>query len=515
MAFLSARDEARLRQYEELLQREPKALVFAALAALYARKYDFPSAINVLVKGLQYYPNYFSARVLLAKCYIALDRFNEAVAELEKVLAADPYNISALGCYADELRNRGQLAAAREKYQKILEFDPDNEEYAYKLELLDALTEGGPFAAPPPPADVVETPEPKVEMAPAVTAALGPLGPDVKIELAPAVLERVLDEEQVAPEVEVFDLGGPGVQEAPRPESRAVPAEGVPPRGETEEISYGAEEAAPRADELATLTLAKIYEDQGLLLRARDTLVKVLERDPANVKAREAYEHVRALIASESSPTGATIIQLIKEVDACAGLMETDELELWEEVSSGVAEALTGYEEMTVAQAVAAAAGIRGEDFFVVAGGPAGWEFELTTAEATPGITEQDAFALAAAPHPALGAEAVEEFALGVAPSPGLFATDELELEVLKPKAVRPLAARRVNKVEETTTGPGSPDTSQASPTGGEPATTPTDDLGVKPERYRPRRPLSLEKDPFKNDEDFLGWLDSIKLQGI
>src|SRR5512136_1177606 len=109
MARLSARDETRLKQYEELLTQEPNALVFAALASLYARKYDFWRSIDVLNRGLSVYPNYFSARVLLAKCYIALDRFETARQELETILTADPYNVQALGLLADELRNRGRF----------------------------------------------------------------------------------------------------------------------------------------------------------------------------------------------------------------------------------------------------------------------------------------------------------------------------------------------------------------------------------------------------------------------
>ena len=41
------------------------------------------------------------------------------------------------------------------------------------------------------------------------------------------------------------------------------------------------------------------------------------------------------------------------------------------------------------------------------------------------------------------------------------------------------------------------------------------DEFAVKPERYQPRKPLELEREPFERDEDFLGWLDSIRLKEL
>ena len=94
---LSKNEELKIVRYEELLSQEPNTLVFAALGSLYARKYNFERAITILDKGLHYFPNYFSARVLLAKCYLAMNHFDAAVAELEKVLSVDPSNVAALG----------------------------------------------------------------------------------------------------------------------------------------------------------------------------------------------------------------------------------------------------------------------------------------------------------------------------------------------------------------------------------------------------------------------------------
>ena len=137
---LSPQENAKIAKYEELLANEPNTLVFAALRSLYARQYNFERAVEVLDGGLQYFPNYFSARVLLAKCYLALNHFDAAIAELKTVIDVDPNNVSALSLLGDEYRNRGQADKARSYYERVLELDPDNEEFQYKLHLIEEIT---------------------------------------------------------------------------------------------------------------------------------------------------------------------------------------------------------------------------------------------------------------------------------------------------------------------------------------------------------------------------------------
>lgn len=479
MARLTPREETKLRQYEDLLERESHALIFAPLASLYARKFEFRKAVDVLQRGLNIYPNYFSARVLLARCYIALDDFGAAAAELESVLGADPYNVSALGLLGDEMRNRGRLAEARDHYLKILEIEPDNEEYGYKLELLNTLIEGSPFARE---AAVAEA-EAEVVPAPEV----------IELPPTPAVIE---------------------LAEAPPvvPEAAEVPA------AEIEEA-----EAAP--EEIATLTLAKIYEDQGLFVRAREIIDKVLAREPGNDAAREARDHIQALIAGEESPTGASVIQLIKKVKAVSGLLEHDELELWEEVAAGVEEALAGFEEVTLAQAVAAAAGLTSFDEFTLEGDKRVlWELDLpglTPTKGAAGADEMDfELPLSTSLDIPVGTNVAE---LAAQPARGISGTDVFDVELTG----APLEG--VDDMELPGAWRGSAGeagaegfTLDAGVKGAAPEAEPAaeaagreDELAVKPERYRPRTPLELEREPFEKDEDFLSWLDSIRLKEL
>ena len=485
MARLTPKEEAKLRQYEDLLRRESHALIFAPLASLYARQFDFHKAADVLRRGLKIYPNYFSARVLLARCHIALDDFGAAVNELENVLAADPYNVSALGLLGDELRNRGRLAEARDHYLKILEIEPDNEEYAYKLELLNTLIAGSPFAR-------------EAEEAEAAVETLTPPTPEV-----------------TAP---------------PRKRLEVEPLEMPPlPSAAIEEAAVEAEEAAPAAEEIATLTLAKIYEDQGLFVRAREIIEKVLAREPANAAAQEARDDIDALIAGEESPTGASVIQLIKKIEAVCGLLERDELELWEEVAAGVEDALTGFEEITLAQAVAAAAGLTSFDRFTLAGDKRVlWELDLPGVKATTGAAGADEMdyelplsasldipvgtnvaELTAPAARGVGGTDIFDIASPEAPARGF---DTLELTGFFPARAGEKGAEGFTlDVAAITAAPGAEPA--PAPEAGPPPRE--DELAVKPERYQPRKPLELEREPFEKEEDFLSWLDSIRLKEL
>ncbi len=518
---MSPKEEIKLRQYEELLAREPNALVFAPLASFYAREYDFKKAVDVLRRGLAIYPNYFSACVLLARCHIALDDFRAAVDELEKVLAADPYNISALGLLSDELRNRGRLAEARDHYLKILEIEPENEEYAYKLELLGTLIEGGPFAREPESAEVV---------AEAVTPPTPEPVPAVETPPTPEPVSAV--EAPPTPEPVSAPEAPPPPEPAPAPEPAEVEELAL------EEIIVAAdeptEESAAVAEELATLTLAKIYEDQGLFVHAREVIERVLAREPDNAAARDALVHINAAIAGEDSPTGASVITLIQKVEAVSGLLERDELELWEEVSAGVEDALAGFEEITLAQAIAVVAGLESSDRFVLQGDKrASWELDVATvaptagadgademdfelplftaldlptgvnvadlsAEASPGTAGTDEFDVE--PR-AAGAGGVDSFEVAgsVAADAGAAGAEDLVLDlksdITGAKSARPTAARAPPAEAEERKG--------------------GDEFAVKPERYRPKKPLELKPEPFEKEEDFLGWLDSIRLKEL
>ncbi|MCP4229779.1 MAG: tetratricopeptide repeat protein [bacterium] len=245
---ISAHQKAKIAKYEELLAKEPNTLIFAALGSLYARQYEFERAVEVLDSGLQYFPNYFSARVLLAKCYLALNLFDAAIAELEKVLEVDPNNVSALTLIGDEYRNRGETDTAREYYERALELDRSNEEFKYKLHLLD-------------------------------------------------------------------EIAGVTPDEPPTGETLSVAPDDEPGGGDD------------GATELATVTLARIYIDQGLIEKAHSILDIVIQRNPENIEAVELRDQLTSA-AAEGKMDKPTALGIAGRLEAVGSSIEDDEFDI-------------------------------------------------------------------------------------------------------------------------------------------------------------------------------------------
>lgn len=251
---LSPQENAKIAKYEELLANEPNTLVFAALGSLYARQYNFERAVEVLDGGLQYFPNYFSARVLLAKCYLALNLFDAAIAELEKVIEVDPNNVSALALLGDEYRNRGKTEKARAFYERVLELDPNNEEFQYKLHLIEETTR---------------------------------------------------------------DSGA-----VSRTEGTALIETGSEP-------IVGDESSTPDAGttELATVTLARIYIDQGLVSKAGDILDIIIQRDPNNREAAGLREQL-GLASAEGKIAAPAAQKIAAQLEEIERIVEDDEFDI-------------------------------------------------------------------------------------------------------------------------------------------------------------------------------------------
>ncbi len=251
---LSPQENAKIAKYEELLANEPNTLVFAALGSLYARQYNFERAVEILDGGLQYFPNYFSARVLLAKCYLALNLFDAAIAELEKVIDVDPNNVSALALLGDEYRNRGKTEKARAFYERVLELDPNNEEFQYKLHLIEETTRG--------PGGVSRT------------------GDAALIE---AASEPIAGDESSVPDA--------------------------------------------TTTELATVTLARIYIDQGLLSKAGDILDIIIQRDPNNREAAGLREQL-GLASAEGKIAAPAAQKIAAQLEKIERIIEDDEFDI-------------------------------------------------------------------------------------------------------------------------------------------------------------------------------------------
>jgi tetratricopeptide (TPR) repeat protein len=335
---------------------------FAPLANEYRKAGDIEQAIVICQQYLPQQPGHMSGHIVYGQALYEAGRHLEARAVFETALTLDPENLIALRHLGDIARGTGELAAAKDWYQRVLDADPRNDEMATLLRALESGT-----APPLPPAragDLLELVDhditsPGSETVPAPASARetlklsDPLG-----RFAPPEQSSVptLD----IPEEVTFDLK-PHRTEEPAASSGALPAlDGpeatsfAPPQppaaapapglgevfldlaSEESAIAAGAgrssssaigddappvagnagEEAALPSTAFVTETMAELYLQQGHVDLARDVYQQlvVLRPDDAVVRARlVAVEAELASAASraapESAPSGATTIR--------------------------------------------------------------------------------------------------------------------------------------------------------------------------------------------------------------
>src|SRR5947209_12194351 len=87
---------AAIRRHEERLARDPASLAFAQLADLYRKAGRTQEAIALCHHGLARYPQYATARLILAKAWLGEERFDEAAAEIATILEHNPKDVQCL-----------------------------------------------------------------------------------------------------------------------------------------------------------------------------------------------------------------------------------------------------------------------------------------------------------------------------------------------------------------------------------------------------------------------------------
>ncbi len=128
---------ARVDELRSRWQREPFSRAFLPLAEEYRRLGKLVEAERVAREGLQRHPAYHSAKVLLGRVLLDLDRLEEAAAEFRSVLEAEPRNLLAGRLLAGIQRSQGRWAEALETFRRLQIFYPDDPEVraqVYQLE---------------------------------------------------------------------------------------------------------------------------------------------------------------------------------------------------------------------------------------------------------------------------------------------------------------------------------------------------------------------------------------------
>jgi len=106
------------------------------------------AASALCAAGLQRYPHYTTARVILAKAYLAEGNQDGAVAELTAAVSQAPDDIRSHRMLADLALKRGELERAIAHLKRVTELDPADRESRAALDLLAerrAPGEGSPI----------------------------------------------------------------------------------------------------------------------------------------------------------------------------------------------------------------------------------------------------------------------------------------------------------------------------------------------------------------------------------
>ncbi len=124
-------------------EREPLSRAFVPLAEEYRRLGRFPEAEKTCREGLQRHPNYHSARVLLGRTLLELDRLDEAAEEFRRVLESEPQNLLAGRLLAGIYRSQGRWGDALETFRRLQLFYPDSAEVRTQVYQLERGPESG------------------------------------------------------------------------------------------------------------------------------------------------------------------------------------------------------------------------------------------------------------------------------------------------------------------------------------------------------------------------------------
>jgi len=127
-----------IRRQEERLARDPASLAFAQLADLYRKAGRTRDAVALCRNGLTRYPNYTTARLILAKALVADGQLAPAQAELEAILETTPKDVQCHRLAAEIQRRLGHIDEAVRHLEAAVALDPSDRESQGLLSLLRA-----------------------------------------------------------------------------------------------------------------------------------------------------------------------------------------------------------------------------------------------------------------------------------------------------------------------------------------------------------------------------------------
>ncbi len=278
-------------------------------------------AIEVLEKGLQHHPNYLSAKVALARCHLETGKPQEAAEVLRVVVQQDPTQLVAnkllVEAYVamDEDRLAGK---ALDAYMALNRSDPEIEQLDQRIEAMrsddyedveqtvesepvenDREDEGGNWEAATDDAyrlgeEEVASAAPLASEAPAMRLRAMEPFPGLYSHRERHLWLQALSAAGLFPVAGAQESSAPVAVEEPEEEPQAVselgPSIAVSASEPQDSPALSETEEPPERDE--TVTLGRLYLEQGHLDQAATIFRRVIDRDPANVVALNGLAEV-------------------------------------------------------------------------------------------------------------------------------------------------------------------------------------------------------------------------------
>lgn len=138
--------EQEIRELERRFADAPESRLFLPLADALHRAGELDRAVQICSQGLESYPDFTSARVLLGKCLAALGRCGQAREILEGVLSEDENNLEALRTLVQISLDEGDKAGANDYLSRALVLEPEDESLAAVLNSLGGQPSGSGVA---------------------------------------------------------------------------------------------------------------------------------------------------------------------------------------------------------------------------------------------------------------------------------------------------------------------------------------------------------------------------------
>jgi tetratricopeptide (TPR) repeat protein len=131
-----------LQHLKTRFEQAPDSRLFAPLADAYRKNGEIDRAIELCERGLEHYPDYASAHVILGKCFYDKGATERARAEFMRVLELDQENMVALKFMGDIHLAEGNQVEAADYFKRFLALDPTNDEVISTLSEMESEFQG-------------------------------------------------------------------------------------------------------------------------------------------------------------------------------------------------------------------------------------------------------------------------------------------------------------------------------------------------------------------------------------